>query len=84
MKGFYNTWNKDNIEDEIILKQIKEELSDNQLDIDIEKVKEYGLFNNNVKKDVIRIITTIRIEEEVTIKDAETKCLNSLLRVVPH
>ena len=49
MKGFYNTWNKDNIEDEIILKQIKE-LSDNQLDIDIEKVKEYGLFNNNVKE----------------------------------
>lgn len=49
MKGFYNTWNKDNIEDEIILKQIKE-LSNNQLDIDIEKVKEHGLFNNHVKE----------------------------------
>ena len=49
MKGFYNTWNKDDIEDEIILKQIKE-LSNNQLDIDIEKVKEFGLFNNNVKE----------------------------------
>lgn len=49
MKSFYNTWNKDNIDDEIILKQIKE-LSKNQLDIDIEKVKEFGLFNNNVKE----------------------------------
>lgn len=50
MKGFYNTWNKDNIDDEIILKQIKQ-LSENQLDIDIEEVKEYGLFNNNVKEN---------------------------------
>jgi len=48
MKSFYNTWNKDNIDDEIILKHIKE-LSKGQLDIDIEKVKEFGLFNNNVK-----------------------------------
>lgn len=49
MKSFYNTWNKDNIDDEIILKQIRE-LSNNQLDIDIEKVKEFGLFNNNIKE----------------------------------
>ncbi|MFY0591396.1 DUF4290 domain-containing protein [Roseivirga sp.] len=49
MKGFYNTWNKDNIDDEIILKQIKQ-LSDNQLDISIDEVKEFGLFNNNVKE----------------------------------
>ncbi len=49
MKTFYNTWNKDNIDDEIILKQIKE-LSKNQLDIDIEKVKEQGLFNNNIRE----------------------------------
>lgn len=49
MKGFYNTWNKDNIDDEIILKQIKQ-LSDNQLDINMEEVKEYGLFNNNIKE----------------------------------
>lgn len=49
MKTFYNTWNKDNIEDEIILKQIKQ-LSDNQLDIDIEKVKENGWWNNNIKE----------------------------------
>ncbi|GHE65707.1 MULTISPECIES: DUF4290 domain-containing protein [Roseivirga] len=50
MKTFYNTWNKDNIDDEIILKQIKE-LSNNQLDIDIELVKEQGLFNNNIKEN---------------------------------
>lgn len=49
MKTFYNTWNKDNIDDEIILKQIRE-LSKGQLDIDIEKVKEFGLFNNNIKE----------------------------------
>ncbi|HEY9118098.1 MAG TPA: DUF4290 domain-containing protein [Roseivirga sp.] len=49
MKTFYNTWNKDNIDDEIILKQIKE-LSNNQLDIDIETVKEQGLFNNNIRE----------------------------------
>lgn len=49
MKTFYNTWNKDNIEDEIILKQIKQ-LSDNQLDIDIEKVKENGWWNNHIKE----------------------------------
>lgn len=49
MKGFYNTWNKDNIDDEIILKQIKQ-LSDNQLDINIEEVKEFGLFNNNIRE----------------------------------
>jgi len=49
MKTFYNTWNKDNIEDEIILKQIKQ-LSNNQLDIDIEKVKENGWWNNNIKE----------------------------------
>ena len=49
MKGFYNTWNKDNIDDEIILKQIKQ-LSGNQLDIDIAEVKEFGLFNNNIKE----------------------------------
>ncbi len=49
MKGFYNTWNKDNIDDEIILKQIKQ-LSNNELDIDIAEVKEFGLFNNNIRE----------------------------------
>lgn len=44
MKSFYQTWNKDNIEDEQVLKNIKQ-LSNDQLDIDIEQVKEYGLFD---------------------------------------
>lgn len=44
MKSFYLTWNKDTIEDEQVLKNIRQ-LSDDQLDIDISKVKEYGLFD---------------------------------------
>lgn len=45
MKSFYLTWNKDTIEDEQVIKNIKQ-LSKNQLDIDLEKVKEYGLFDS--------------------------------------
>ncbi|MFT4738106.1 MAG: hypothetical protein ACI8QD_001867 [Cyclobacteriaceae bacterium] len=44
MKSFYNTWNRENIEDEQVLKNIKQ-LSDNQLDIDIETVKDLNLFD---------------------------------------
>ena len=44
MKNFSQAWNKDTVEDELILKNIKK-LSDNKLDIDIEIVKELGLFN---------------------------------------
>ncbi len=49
MKTFYQTWNKDNIEDEQILKTIRQ-LSNNQLDIDIEKVKEFNLFDSERKE----------------------------------
>lgn len=45
MKSFYQTWNRDNIEDEQVIKNIKQ-MSKDQLDIDIEKVKEYGLFDS--------------------------------------
>ncbi|WP_421876116.1 DUF4290 domain-containing protein [Marinoscillum sp.] len=45
MKSFYLTWNKDNIEDEQVLKNIKQ-LSKDQLDIDIEKVKANNLFDS--------------------------------------
>lgn len=48
MKAFFQTWNKDTIEDEQILKNIKE-LSKNQLDINIELVKELGLFDSDKK-----------------------------------
>lgn len=48
MKGFYQTWNKDAIEDELVLKNIKK-LSGDQLDIDINTVKELGLFDSEKK-----------------------------------
>lgn len=49
MKSFYLTWNKDTIEDQQVLKNIKQ-LSNDQLDIDIEKVKEFGLFDSQRKE----------------------------------
>lgn len=45
MKSFYLTWNKDTIEDEQVLKNIRQ-LSKDQLDIDIEKVKANNLFDS--------------------------------------
>ncbi|WP_370089435.1 DUF4290 domain-containing protein [Ekhidna sp.] len=48
MKGFFQTWNKESIEDEQILKNIKR-MSDNKLDINIETVKELGLFDSDKK-----------------------------------
>lgn len=48
MKSFFQTWNKEPIEDEQVLKNIKH-LSKNQLDIDIELVKELGLFDSDRK-----------------------------------
>ena len=44
MKGFYAIWNKENIEDEVIVEQIKE-LSQGRLDISVERVKAQNLFN---------------------------------------
>ncbi len=43
MKTFFNAWNKDNIDDEMIIKNIQD-LSGGKLTIDINKVKEFGLF----------------------------------------
>ncbi|MEQ9467563.1 MAG: DUF4290 domain-containing protein [Ekhidna sp.] len=48
MKSFFQTWNKESIEDEQILKNIKR-MSNDQLDIDIETVKELGLFDSDKK-----------------------------------
>lgn len=45
MKSFFQAWNKEPIEDEQVLKNIKQ-LSNNQLDIDINLVKELGLFDS--------------------------------------
>jgi hypothetical protein len=49
MKAFFSTWNKDSIDDGVILKNIKE-LSGGKLDIDIEKVKAEGLFESNIRE----------------------------------
>ncbi|WP_291723157.1 DUF4290 domain-containing protein [Bernardetia sp.] len=43
MKSFYITWNRDNVDDEVILKDIKR-LSGGKIDIDIETIKEDDLF----------------------------------------
>ena len=49
MKSFYQTWNKDTIDDAVVLKNIKQ-LSKDQLDIDIELVKEHGLFDSEKRE----------------------------------
>lgn len=43
MKTFFYSYNRDNIEDDVVYKNIRK-LSNNQLDIDLEKVKEGNLF----------------------------------------
>jgi hypothetical protein len=45
MKTFYSTWNKENVDDNVILEHLRE-LSDNQLDISIERVKAESLFDS--------------------------------------
>lgn len=49
MKSFNITWNKDVLEDEVILRNIRI-LSNNELDIDIEKVKDQNLFESLYKE----------------------------------
>ncbi len=48
MKKFYSTWNKENVEDELIISHIKE-MSKGKLEIDEAKVKAQGLFDSNEK-----------------------------------
>lgn len=49
MKSFQNTWNRDNVEDQTILKNI-EKMSNNVLTIDIDKVKAENLFDSMIKE----------------------------------
>ena len=49
MKTFQNTWNRDNVEDVTILKNI-ENMSNRELTIDLEKVKSDNLFDSMVKE----------------------------------
>ncbi|SIO24124.1 DUF4290 domain-containing protein [Algoriphagus halophilus] len=50
MRSFHSTWNRDNFDDAIILDDIKT-LSKGKLHIDLEKVKENGLFESNTRRD---------------------------------
>ena len=49
MNSFYASFNKDNLEEEVILKQIRQ-MSDNQLDIDLEKVQENQYWIATIKE----------------------------------
>jgi len=50
MRSFHSTWNRDNFDDAIILDDIKI-LSKGKLHIDLEKVKENGLFETSTRRD---------------------------------
>ena len=49
MKSFFSMWNKESIDNNVIVDNIKE-LSNNKLTIDIEKVKELNLFYKVTKE----------------------------------
>lgn len=50
MRSFHSTWNRENFDDGIILDDIKT-LSKGKLHIDLEKVREMGLFETNTRRD---------------------------------
>tara|TARA_B100002051_G_C16737527_1_gene642155 strand:- start:1070 stop:1708 length:639 start_codon:yes stop_codon:yes gene_type:complete len=49
MKSFFGMWNKESIDNKVIVENIKE-LSNNKLSIDVEKVKELNLFYKVTKE----------------------------------
>ena len=49
MKSFFNMWNKESIDNKVIVENIKE-LSNNKLSIDVEKVKDLNLFYKVTKE----------------------------------
>jgi len=49
MKIFFSTWNKDVIDDKVIMKNITD-LSNGELTLDMDKVKEQGLFESTIKE----------------------------------
>lgn len=49
MKNFYMSWNRENVEDEVIMRHIKE-MSGNKLSIQIDEIKDKGLFDINYNK----------------------------------
>jgi hypothetical protein len=53
MKSFYQTWNKEEISDQLIMKTI-ERLSDDHLKMDLEEVTEFKLFDSSRKENFNR------------------------------
>jgi hypothetical protein len=53
MKSFYQTWNKEEISDQLIMKTI-ERLSDDHLKMDLEEVIEFKLFDSSRKENFNR------------------------------
>jgi hypothetical protein len=49
MKSFYATWNKENVDDALIVEQMRE-MSDNKLEVNLEKVKAEGWFDASGKE----------------------------------
>ena len=49
MKSFFSMWNKESIDNKVIIENIKE-LSNNKLSIDIEKVRDLNLFHKVTKE----------------------------------
>lgn len=49
MKSFYGTWNKENVDDAVIVEHLRE-MSDNKLTITLEKVKAENLFDPSSKE----------------------------------
>jgi len=49
MKSFFGMWNKETIDNKVIIKNIKE-LSNGKLDIDLKKVEELNLFYKNTRE----------------------------------
>ncbi len=47
MKTFYTTWNRDNVDDEVIVGHIRS-MSKGKLDISVEEVKAQNLFDSNI------------------------------------
>lgn len=50
MRSFHSTWNRENFDDAIIIDDIKT-LSHRKLHIDLDKVRENGLFETNMRRD---------------------------------
>ncbi len=50
MKRFYSTWNKENIDDDIIIEHLKD-MSNNKLPLDVVKIKAERLFDSYIPKE---------------------------------